>query len=74
MKYPINTNIYYVSKTKAEYNRCSPILTHDASAAISFFSCFNDTLRSEKRHALKKYFQTNTSPSSSKHHYDIWNY
>jgi hypothetical protein len=53
----------YVSKAKEVCNRHSNILTLDESAAlylysmpISFFSCLNDTLRAEKRHALKPWF------------------
>ncbi|CAF1198048.1 unnamed protein product [Adineta steineri] len=53
----------YVSAAKKQCNRSSSLLTNDESAAIylysmsiSFFSCLNEALRAEKRHALKPWF------------------
>jgi hypothetical protein len=52
--------VYHVSKAKQDCNRSSLLLTRDESAAIylysmpiSFFSCLNEALRAEDRHALK---------------------
>jgi hypothetical protein len=53
----------YVATAKKKYNRHSDLLTRDESAAIylysmstPFFSCLNETLRAENRHALKPWF------------------
>jgi hypothetical protein len=53
----------YVATAKEKYNRHSPLLTRDESAAIylysmptSFYSSLNQTLRAENRHALKPWF------------------
>jgi hypothetical protein len=55
--------VNYVSRAKEKCNQQSTILTQDESAAvylysmpIPFFSCLNDTLRAENRHALKPWF------------------
>jgi hypothetical protein len=53
----------YVATAKKKYNRHSPLLTRDESAAIylysmptSFFLRLNETLRAENRHELKPWF------------------
>ena len=53
----------YVSTAKKKCNRNSTLLTWDESAAIylysmpiPFFSCLNEALRAENRHALKPWF------------------
>jgi hypothetical protein len=53
----------YVATAKKKYNRHSPLLNRDESAAIylysmstPFFSRLNETLRAENRHALKPWF------------------
>ena len=53
----------YVTTAKKKYNRRSPLLTRDESAAVylysmttSFFSSLNETLRAANRDALKPWF------------------
>jgi hypothetical protein len=60
---PIPRAMDYVLTAKKKCNRKSSLLTRDESAAIylysmpiSFFSCLNEALRAENRHALKPWF------------------
>jgi hypothetical protein len=60
---PISHLMDYVATAKKKYNPHSSLLTRDESAAIylysmgtPFFSCLNEILRAENRHALKPWF------------------